>query len=85
MNNTINPKERAHLEKVKALQCSVCDAPPPSEAHHINQGQQYTCIAVCYACHRSPFLGFHGQKRAWTIRKMDELDALNITIKRLQK
>jgi hypothetical protein len=28
-------------------------------------------------------MGWHGQKRAWAIRKMDELDALNVTIKRL--
>jgi hypothetical protein len=28
-------------------------------------------------------MGWHGQKRAWAIRKMDELDALNITIERL--
>jgi hypothetical protein len=28
-------------------------------------------------------MGWHGQRRAWAIRKMDELDALNITIQRL--
>jgi hypothetical protein len=28
-------------------------------------------------------MGWHGNKRAWAIRKMDELDALNITIQRL--
>ena len=28
-------------------------------------------------------MGWHGQKRAWAIRKMDEIDALNVTIKRL--
>jgi hypothetical protein len=28
-------------------------------------------------------MGWHGQKRAWAIRKMDELDALNVTIQRL--
>lgn len=28
-------------------------------------------------------LGWHGQKRAWLTRKMDELDALNVTVKRL--
>jgi hypothetical protein len=28
-------------------------------------------------------MGWHGSKRAWAIRKMDELDALNITIKRI--
>jgi hypothetical protein len=28
-------------------------------------------------------LGWHGQKRAWSIQKMDEIDALNETIRRL--
>ena len=28
-------------------------------------------------------MGWHGQKRAWHIRKMGELDALNVTIRRL--
>lgn len=29
-------------------------------------------------------MGWHGQKRMWAIKKMDELDALNVTIERLQ-
>jgi hypothetical protein len=28
-------------------------------------------------------MGWHGQRRMWAIKKMDELDALNITIERL--
>jgi hypothetical protein len=28
-------------------------------------------------------MGWHGQKRAWAIRKMDELGALDVTIQRL--
>jgi hypothetical protein len=28
-------------------------------------------------------MGWHGQKRMWALKKMDEIDALNITIKRL--
>jgi len=44
---------------------------------------QYTCIALCKDCHQGSFLGWHGQKRAWFIRKMDEIDALNKTIERL--
>jgi hypothetical protein len=28
-------------------------------------------------------MGWHGERRAWAIAKMDELDALNVTIKRL--
>jgi hypothetical protein len=29
-------------------------------------------------------MGWHGQKRAWAVRKMDELDALAVTIERLR-
>jgi hypothetical protein len=28
-------------------------------------------------------MGWHGQKRMWKIKKMEELDALNVTIERL--
>ena len=28
-------------------------------------------------------MGWHGQKRMWAIKKMDELDALNKTIRNL--
>lgn len=83
MNNKLNNKERMHLGRVKELPCSVCDAEGPSEAHHVEQGLQYTCVALCVDCHRGPVMGLHGQKRGWLIRKMSELDALNITIRRL--
>ena len=83
MNNKLNAAERRHLALVKSLPCSVCDAPAPSDAHHIKQGRQYTCVALCSDCHRGPLLGIHGQKRAWAIRRMTEMDALNVTIQRL--
>ena len=83
MNNRLNDRERLHLARVKELPCSICDAPGPSEAHHIEQGLQYTCVALCVDCHRGPILGIHGQRRAWQVRKMTELDALNVTIRRL--
>lgn len=85
MLNRLNSKERAHLAKVKELPCSVCDQPGPSEAHHLKQHSQYTCIALCEAFHRGAFLGWHGQKRAWIARKMDEVDALNVTVQRLME
>lgn len=85
MLSKLNQKERAHLAKVKALPCSVCGAPAPNEAHHIAQGSHYTCVALCADCHRGGLLGWHGQRRAWLIRKMDELDALNVTIKGLME
>ena len=83
MNNTLTAKQRDHLAKVKSLPCSVCDQPGPSDAHHVKQGLQYTCVALCKDCHQGSFMGWHGQKRAWAIRKMDMDDALNVTIERL--
>ena len=85
MNNKLNAKERLHLALVKSLPCSVCDAPGPSDAHHVKQNRQYTCVALCKSCHQGSLMGWHGQRRAWAIAKMDEMDALNITIMRLRE
>lgn len=83
MNSTFTRQERAHVGRVKELPCSVCDAEGPSAAHHIEQGSHFTVVALCASCHQGPVMGWHGQKRAWAIRKMGELDALNVTIGRL--
>lgn len=82
MNNRLTDREREHLGRVKALPCSVCDAPPPSHAHHIEQGQQFTAVSLCYECHQGTN-GWHGTRAYWRIRKLDELAALNITLERL--
>ena len=74
--------ERRHIERVAALACVVCDAPGPSEVHEIKQGQWFTSCALCPDCHRG-YNGLHGTKAFWRIRKMDELDALAVTIRRL--
>jgi hypothetical protein len=83
MNNSLTAKEKKHLARVKELPCSVCDASGPSDAHHVKQHRQYTCVALCKDCHQGSVMGWHGQKRMWSIKKMDEIDALNITIQRL--
>jgi hypothetical protein len=83
LNNKLNQKERIHLARVKELPCSVCDSKEGSEAHHVVQGLQYTCIALCPDCHRGSFNGIHGQKRMWSVMKMTEMDALNVTLMRL--
>lgn len=85
MNNKLSARDRLHLARVKELACSVCDQPGPSEAHHLKQGSQYLCIALCPDCHRGQFNGLHGQRRMWSVRKMDEIDALAVTIERLLK
>jgi hypothetical protein len=83
VNNTLTSKERAYVGLVKELPCSVCDAPPPSDAHHVKQHRQYTVVALCKDCHQGSFNGWHGQRRLWSVMKMDEQDALNVTIERV--
>lgn len=73
-------KERAYVGLVKLMPCSVCEAPAPSDAHHVKQHRQYTVVALCKSCHQGSKMGWHGEKRAWAIAKMDEIDALNKTI-----
>lgn len=75
--------EAAHLAAVKSLPCSVCDAPPPSAAHHIKQGQHFTTVALCQDCHQGSENGIHGRRTMWRVMKMDELDALAVTIERI--
>lgn len=74
--------ERLHVARVKELPCSLCDVNGPSSAHHIKQGQHHTVIALCRECHQGTS-GWHGTRALWKVRKMDELDALAVTIERL--
>lgn len=85
MNGQLNAHERKHVGMVKELPCSVCGQAGPSDAHHIKQGNHYTVVALCKSCHQGSMMGWHGQKRAWAIAKMDENDALNTTICNLMK
>lgn len=75
--------EREHVARVKSLPCSVCDASAPSDAHHIKQGQHWSVVALCKDCHQGALTGWHGQRRMWKVMKMDEIDALSITIRRV--
>lgn len=83
-HKSLSKPESAHLLKVKSLPCSLCDAPPPSDAHHIKQQRHYTAIALCKDCHQGSVNGLHGQRRMWSVMKMDEIDALNVTIGNLK-
>jgi hypothetical protein len=89
MGKALNGKHskagREHIARVKELPCSVCDQTGPSEAHHIKQGDAFTCVALCADCHRGSANGLHGRRAMWNIKKMDELDALSVTIERLNK
>ena len=81
MNNKLTPADRRHLGIIKEMPCGVCGAAGPSDAHHIKQGLQYTCIPLCKDCHQGSHNGIHGQRSIWKVLKKDELSVLNATIK----
>jgi hypothetical protein len=83
MNNKLTKREREHFALIKSMPCSVCGQSGPSEAHHIRQHLTFTCIPLCYGCHRDNFNGIHGQKRIWNVMKKDELICLDETIRAL--
>ena len=85
MNGKYSQAERDWVQKVKELPCSVCNQPGPSDAHHIKQGLHYTVVALCKSCHQGSKMGWHGEKVAWRLAKMEELDALNETIKNIHR
>jgi hypothetical protein len=81
----ITPDESAHMEWVKSQPCSVCDAGPPTAAHHIDQGNHYTTIPLCEDCHQGSLNGIHGQRVMWKVMRKNEQLCLNETIARLRK
>ena len=82
MNNKPTKTESKHLARIKEMNCGLCGADGPSDAHHIEQHKQYLCIPLCRDCHMG-YNGLHGTKAYWKIKKMSELDVLNETIRNL--
>lgn len=82
----ITPAESAHMTKVKSVPCVLCDAPPPSIAHHVVQGDHFTTISVCQSCHVGKG-GIHGDQTMLRLRYRiggfhGELRAINETLRR---
>lgn len=77
-----NAAERAHLSRLSKQPCVVCDSPGPVEIHEIKQGHWFTSIPLCFGCHQGDN-GWHRTKALWRIKKWDELDALNETLRRV--
>ena len=77
--------ERRHVTRIKSMPCAVCDAPPPSDAHEIEQGQWFTSLPLCRSCHMDGHNGIHGEKRMWAVMRKTELSALNETIGKIVK
>ena len=83
----IDSDENAHLAAVKACDCVTCDAPGPSIAHHVVQGDHYTTCALCEPCHVGKH-GVHGDQTMLRLRfriggTAGELRAINETLRRV--
>jgi hypothetical protein len=79
--------ESSHLAKVKSCACVLCDAGPPSIAHHVIQGDHFTTISLCGPCHVGPG-GVHGDQTMLRLRyriggTAGELRAINETLRRV--
>ena len=72
--------ERSHVSKVAALACVVCDSREGSEVHEPEQGMWFISIALCPACHRGS-KGWHGTRDRWKNAKMNELKAIDATVR----
>lgn len=46
------------------------------------RASHWLTIALCYECHQGDG-GIHGDRSAWRLRKMEESDALAVTLRRL--
>jgi len=82
-SKNITTRARMHMQRIKEMACIVCDQPGPSEAHHIRQGDHFTCLPLCKDCHTGSHNGIHGRQSIWKVLRLDELAALNKLMEKL--
>ena len=74
------PDEKTHVGRLSDKPCVVCGDSGPVEIHEPEQGMWFISIPLCTQCHRGPD-GWHGTRLRWKLRKMDELKAINETLR----
>jgi len=89
--------EKQYMGRVAALGCYLCRylgyGATPAQVHHLREGQgmsqrssAWLTVPLCDAHHaNSSPDGIHGQRRAWKLASVDEMDALSDTIMLLNK
>lgn len=78
---TMTKQEREWVQRVAQLPCVVCGSEEGSEVHEPEQGAWFASIALCPACHRGTD-GWHGTRRRWTLRRINEIQAINETVRK---
>ena len=88
--------ERNHHERIAGMSCVICDAlgqpqMTATEVHHLREGQgasqrasHWLVVPLCKEDHSQRY-GLHGDRSRMRMAKMDELDMLAETIRRLME
>lgn len=90
-------EEREYHEQIAGMRwCALCDALGHAGAqdvhvHHIRDGQgsgqrasHWLVVPLCPSCHQGP-MGVHGDRTFMRIAKVEELDLLAATIRRVTR
>lgn len=86
--------ERHHMDRVASLGCFLCDhlgyGATPAQLHHLREGagmaqrqSNWLVVPICPTHHTDSQDGLHGQRKAWKLASVDEIDALAWVIERL--
>ena len=87
--------EKKWMGRVAALGCFLCHQTgyghQPAQVHHLREGEgmaqrgsNWITVPLCERHHaNSSPDGIHGQRRAWKLAHLDEMDALSWTLQKL--
>lgn len=73
--------EKRWVSKLAEQPCVICGA-HGVEIHEFEQGQWFTSVPLCAAHHRGPH-GWHGDRLAWKLAKIDKDQAINLAVSRV--
>ena len=80
--------DRAHLDRVADLPCCLCGDSPVT-VHHIRESQgmaqrasDWLTVPLCPSCHQGP-KGVHGDRSMMRIMRMEEMDMLADTLRKI--
>ena len=89
--------EKRHMGHIAQLGCFLCHqlgyGHVSAQIHHVREGQgmaqraqNWLVVPLCDTHHaNSSPDGIHGQRRAWKLAHLDEMDALAWVIERISK
>jgi hypothetical protein len=87
--------EKQYLDRVASLGCYLCQhlgyGATPAQVHHLREGvgmaqraSNFLVVPLCSEHHaNSSINGIHGQRRAWKLAQVGEMDALAWTLEQL--